>query len=414
MGQRGDNPGGVSLVKMEVLNDDIIIRILSDLDLQSQTTILSVHPRFFNLMSFVWSSQYKTVNLSLFEADFSTEQLDHFFQSICNTVKVIRLRLMTWEQYEVLTSKVYPKVHDFRFATLPSNLLTDADIPKIIKSFPNLTTFSPQGNFSGVHFSKFRQLERLTLTYCKKFVLGNLVNIMKSVQLIELNLCMSDSRSYQFIDLKLPMECVENLESIKFDLEELPWFQDRLKDMKNLKELTFYGPEERNTLKLLLKELGCSTKNLHLKILETCNATETFRTVISAGVRIDVLKIVTDDLKLQDHQHFASRHFDNINQLYFKSCFIEEKGSFNSLMFNIDNVEFLSFEQCLFYFNNYKFDVAEIIQSRNKPLQVNLHQNYFEETKLPWVWSTDGESYLFNIVEGRNYDYTYETIYMTL
>ncbi|KAM8712947.1 hypothetical protein ACLKA7_013301 [Drosophila subpalustris] len=82
-------------------------------------------------------------------------------------------------------------------------------------------------------------------------------------------------------------------------------------------------------------------------------------------------------------------------------------------MVNIVNVEFVSFEQCLFTFDNYKFAVAQITQNRKKPLHVNLHQNTFEETRLPWVWSKDGESHLFEIVGGNNYEYTYEPIHMT-
>jgi len=245
-----------------------------------------------------------------------------------------------------------------------------------------MTTFSPQGNFSGVHFTDIPLLERLTLTYCRMFLVGNLINVMTTHQLKEIKLCMSDQRFYQSIYLKLPLECVKYLESIKIDIDELLWFQDHLKEIKNLKELTICGPRQKRTLDVLFCKLGCFTEKRHFKILETCNSTNTLDTVISANVSVDALKIVTDNYLLEDMRLFANQSYDNIKQLYFKTCCIQDKRSLNSLMLNMVNVDFVSFEQCLFTFDNYKFMVSQIIQKRNKPLQVNLYQNAFEETVI--------------------------------
>lgn len=393
---------------------------------------MTLHPRFFQLMSIVWCSQYKTVKLSLYEANFSLEHLRHFFRSICNTVQVLHLRMMSLEQYNVLISFIFPKVHDFRFATVPSKLLSDSDIPKLILTFPNLKTFSPHGNFSGRYFTDFPLLERLTLTYCKYFSVENLANVMKERKLKEIKLCLFDRRTIESSHLCLPVASLENLESIKLEVDELPWFEDHLEALNRLSELTVCGSGFMGTLPLLCRKLGCLTQKHHFKILETCNTTDTLCTVIGSKLRVDALKIVTDNYLLEDMGYFSPNNFEYIKQLFFKSCCIQEKKHLNNLMHNIANVELVSFEQCVFTFDNYEFVAAKITEKRNKLLQVNLYQNACVFTvsyryltasyvlnciflqKLPWVFTVVGQHPLVQFPPGRNYEYTYEPIYMYL
>ncbi|KAH8297195.1 hypothetical protein KR044_006243 [Drosophila immigrans] len=365
---------------MDVLNNDTLIRIFGYLDFKTQQIVSTIHPRFYDLMPIVWISQYKTVNISLFEANCTVGYFEHFLESIRNTVKVIRLRMMTWEHYEVLISKIYPKVEDFRFSTIPSNLLNDEDIPKIAKSFPNLLTFSPQGHFCGAHFITFPKLERLTLTYCSRIFLSNLLIILKVCKLKEIKLCMSDRNHFQSIAFRLPLDCVQHLESIKIDIDELPWFERHLSNLQHLKELTICGPRQSSTLYFLIDRLDCFRHKRHLKILETCNATNTLGTVIRAAIHVDALKIVTDNYLLDDMGLFANQTFENIKELYFKTCCIGERRSFESLMHNIEHVQLISVEQCVFGFDNYEFEVPQIVQNRVEPLHVNLFQNTFEST----------------------------------
>ncbi|XP_051860075.1 uncharacterized protein LOC127565469 [Drosophila albomicans] len=397
---------------MDILNDDTLMRIFGYLDLKSQQIITTIHPRFYDLMPNVWILQYKTVNISLFEANFSSESFEYFLEAIRCTVKAIRLRLMTWEHYEVLISKIFPNVEDFRFSTVPSNLLTDIEIPKIAKSFPNLRTFSPQGHFCGVHFNTFPKLERLTLTYCRRFFINNLLIIMKVCQLKEIKLCMSEQHHFQSVAFRLPFDCVQHLESIKIDIDELPWFERELSKLQHLKELTICGPRQRSTLYFLIDKLDCFRHKRHLKILETCNASNTLGTVINAGLQVDALKIVTDNLLLDGFGFFTNQMFANIKELYFKTCSISEEHSFESLIHNTRHLELVSVEQCLFGFDNYKFDIPQIVQNRFQPIRINLYQNVFEPTSLPWKWSTIGDSYMLQIIEGRNYEYSFEPVYI--
>ncbi|KAH8371019.1 hypothetical protein KR093_005929 [Drosophila rubida] len=365
---------------MEILNDDILIRIFGYLDLKTQENLTTVHPRFHDLMPIVWMTQYKTVNLSLFEANCSVGFFERFLETICKIVKSIRLRMMTWEYYEVLISKSYPQVEDFRFSTIPSNLLNDDEIPKMVKSFPNLRTFSPQGKLCGAHFVTFSKLERLTLTYCSRFFLNNLTLIMKVCKLKEIKLCMSDQRHFQSISFRLPFECVEHLESIKIDIDELPWIYRHLCKLQHLKELTICGPRQRSTLYFLVDRLDCFRLKRNLKILETCNATNTLATVVCAAIQVDALRIVTDNYLLDDMGFFTSQSFVNIKELYLKTCSIAERSNFNSLMNSIEHLDLISVEQCLLGFNDYKFEVPEIVLNRFKPLRINLYQNIFEPT----------------------------------
>lgn len=360
---------------MEALTDDVIIRILSYLDIKSQQIMLDLHPRFFNLMPIVWISQYKTVKISLYEAKFSINHLRYFFQSISKTVQVMHLRMMSAVQYEVLLQFIYPKVYDFRFATVPTGLLSDSEIPKLILRFPNLKEFSPQGNFSGRYFTDFPLLERLTLTYCQHFSVENLANVMKVRKLKEIKLCLFDRKTIEESSICLAADSMVNLESIKVELDELPWFEDHLETLDCLSELTISGPGLMGILPSLCRKLGSITEKHHFKILETCNTTDTLWTVIESKLRVDALKIVTDNYLLEDLGYFTPKSFEYLKQLFFKSCCIQEMIYLNNLMHNIANIDLVSFEQCVFTFDNYQFITAKIVEKRKKLLQVNLFQN---------------------------------------
>lgn len=359
---------------MEHLNDDILIHILSYLDLKSQKTMLDVHPRFHILMSIVWRSNYKTVRLSLFDANFTVDQFRHFMRSICKSIEVLHLRMMNEEHFEVLISNTYPLVHDFRFSLDPSNM-SDLDIRKIVKVFPNIKTFSPHGNFSGLYFTDFPKLQRLTLSYCRKFRVDNLVAIMKTHLLKEIRLCLFDHKDIESSDIILPVECMKNLELIKIEFDELIWFQDHLKRLMNLKELIVRGPNQPNSLNKIIQKMDLITNPRNFNILETSNARDTLKTVILTELRVDALKIVTDNYLLNDVSFYSPIQFQNIKQIYFKNCFIEGRHIFDSLLSYILNVDLVSIEQCIFAFDNYKFDVSKITENRHKALNVNLYEN---------------------------------------
>ncbi|EDW01749.1 GH21614, partial [Drosophila grimshawi] len=360
---------------MEALNDYVVIRILSFLDLKSQQIIIGLHPRFYTLMAIVWRSQYKTVSMSLYEANFSNEALRYFFRNICNTVQVLHLKMVSLEQFEELTSNVFPKVHDFRIGTSSRQLLTDSDIPIIIKSFPSLRTFSPQGVLSGKYFADIPLLERLTLTYCKRFCVQNLQIIMKTHKLKEIKMCLFDERTIRSSNINLPPECMENLESIKIELEELAWFSANLSELKCLKEFILCGTRGMAPYPLICRKLRGLILNQHLNILETCNTTHILGTVIRANLQVDSLKIVTDNSLFHDIAQFRTEDYANIKKLYLKSSYIEKSAYLNSLMYNIGNLELVSFEQCVFGFDNYEFVASAIAEKRTKPLQVNIYQN---------------------------------------
>lgn len=360
---------------MEQLNDDILIQILSYLDLESQKIMIDVHPRFHNLMSHVWRSEYKTVKLSLFESNFTVEHFRHFTESICERVEVLHLRMMNKEHFDVLISNTYPLVHDFRFAIVSNQLLSDKDIPKIVIAFPNIKTFSPHGNFSGLYFTDFLKLERLTLSYCRKFKVNNLATIMNTHLLRELKLGLFDQKTIKSSDISLPVERMTNLESIKIEYDELIWFENHLHGLKNLKELIVRGPNLPNTLNRIVKKMDLITNPRHFNILETCNTKDTLRTAVFNKLRVDALKIVTDNFLLDDVSYFNPRQFQNIKQLYFKNCFIQGKYIFDNLMWYILDVDLVSFEQCIFAFDDYTFNAFKITENRQKVLKVNLYEN---------------------------------------
>lgn len=368
---------------MEHLNDDILIQILSYLDLESQKIMIDVHPRFHNLISHVWRSEYKTVKLSLFESNFTVEHFRHFIESICERVEVLHLRMMNKEQFDVLISHTYPLVHDFRFAVVSNQLLSDEDVPKIVIAFPNLKTFSPHGNFSGLYFANFPKLERLTLSYCRNFKVNNLATIMNTHLLKELKLGLFDQKTIESSDISLPVERMTNLESLKIEYDELIWFENHLQGLKTLKELIVHGPYQPNSLGRIVQKMDIITNPRHFKILETCNARDTLRTVVLNQLRVDALKIVTDNFLLDNVSYFNPRRFQNIKQLYFKNCFIQGRYIFDNLMWYILGVDLVSFEQCIFAFNDYVFNAFKITENRQKVLKVNLYENTYLKTVSP-------------------------------
>jgi len=54
------------------------------------------------------------------------------------------LRMEKQANFDIFTDYVFPNLKDFRFST-HSFSLSDSDLPTIIKSLPNLKTFSPHG-----------------------------------------------------------------------------------------------------------------------------------------------------------------------------------------------------------------------------------------------------------------------------
>lgn len=221
------------------LPDDVLLHILEKLDLTTQLKMTHAHIRFLTLMPQVWRSQCRNVTLSLFEMHLSDKDLRFYLGSNQKTFQVLWMKMEKRANFDILTGFVFPEVHDFRFSTA-SFYLYDSDMPRIIKAFPNMMTFSPQGKFTGEHLADFPKLEILTVTYCSNFKMGYLIPILEKCKLKGLKLGRFGDEECK--PMKLPLEGVKDLELLHCDTAEMDgWFMEHLEHLSKLRELIFSG-----------------------------------------------------------------------------------------------------------------------------------------------------------------------------
>ncbi|XP_017120248.1 uncharacterized protein LOC108141401 isoform X2 [Drosophila elegans] len=374
------------------LPDDILILILGHLDFPTQLKMTHMHLRFLEVMPHVWRSRDKSANLSLIELHLSDKDLRFFLGSTQRTLNALRLKMEKRSNFDVLTNYVFPKLDDFRFST-HSFSLNDSDLPKMIRSFPNLKTFSPHGRFTGKHLVEFQFLENLTLSYCSKFEVSNLIHILKTRNIKSLKLGVFDTSQLESIDL--PLEGIKNVELLQCDCEEMRvWFLRNLEHLTHLKQLFLCG----QIYGAFVWEVLRCAKRSNIRILDI-NFYEELDQILNLNVQIQTMKV--GRLIRVNRESRSLLNFENIKEIYFKDSVFDELG-FKQIINSLKTTEILGLSDCKFGFKEFTFLATEIAKERHKTLNIYLgenlvcHPDEFFPT-APIIWKVDGEHMYFKL-----------------
>jgi len=329
-----------------------------------------VHPRFLEVMPHVWRSCNKSSNLSLIELHLSDKDLRFFLESTQRSLKALRLRMEKQANFDIFTDYVFPNLKDFRFST-HSFSLSDSNLPKLIKSLPNLRTFSPHGKFTGKHLVDFQFLENLTLSYCSKMEVDHLIHILRARSLKTLKLAVFDINDTQSIEL--PWEGIKNLELLQgYSWELERWFLTKLDHLKHLKQIILCDHDDDGFLEKVLM----SAKRSSIKMLEINAGMPLFYVIKKLNVPCKIMKVSGYHLYLYDGC------FENITELYLKNSHFPKEAILKTIMQQIKTCEILGLECCQFGFKHFTFVALEIGLGRCTKLNVHLSENIYQSNNF--------------------------------
>lgn len=370
------------------LPDDVQMIILSYLDLKTQLKLKDFHFRFKKLMPYVWRAYNKCAYISLIEMQLSDKDLLFFLESTQQILSTLRLKMNNRSNFETLTSCSFPKLKDFRFSTHSFNL-NDADVPRMLKTFPNLTTFSPHGKFTGKHFDEFEFLENLTVSYCSKFNVTNLIQILKTRKIKSLKLGIFDID--QISNTELPWKGIRNLEQLQcFQEEMMVWFLSKLERLTHLKKLFLCGHVRYG----FLREILIAAKRSTINMIEISQNTSIFCETYGLNVAIKTLKVANFGMHAYQHLHI------NVNEFYIQNSVCVDEIKFHTLIQNLNTHEVLGIYHCTFGFKEFTFDAKKLGENRTTALNIYVELNTYlmsNEDPIPMTWKVQGEHRLFKL-----------------
>ncbi|XP_044317805.1 uncharacterized protein LOC108041063 isoform X2 [Drosophila rhopaloa] len=342
-------------------------------------------------MPHVWRSHNKSVNLSLIELHLDDEDLCFFLGSTQRTLNSLRIKMERRSNFDVLTNYVFPKLNDFRFST-NSFTLNDSDLAKMIRSFPNLKTFSPHGRFTGEGMTGFQSLENLTVSYCSNFEISSLIHILKSRNIKSLKLGLFHTIQLGYICL--PLEGIQNLEMLECDMEEMRiLFLPNFEKLTHLKQLFLCGQVYGPFVGAVLEYAKRSIKTVEINIYGELNE------ILSPNVQIEILKVAK--ILHVNRESRSLLNFDKIKEIYFKNCAIDEIG-LKQIIRSLKTTEILGLSDCKFDFKEFTFFPLEIAKGRHKTLHIFSGPNLVcnEDEYVPItniIWIVEGEHPYFKL-----------------
>lgn len=268
---------------MEILNDDCQLLIISYLDLISQFRLWvaskNFAPQIYNNLCYAWQRQpcHKLSHYMIEE--FATHgiqsELD-FIAIISPTVRDLRLRVVYLRNLERWRGLSFPLMETLHF-TLKENGTTKHDraLELIVELFPRLRSFKSAASINGQIIEKLTMLQSLDLMKSVPINVG--VSVTKFQQLEHLKLnehFLSNNPTGSIMSLpKLRSLCFRpkwpQYENILKEIVELrgqdiihiafcsEWGEllGHLKQLKNLRQLTFYDSDEANAFNSLISSL---------------------------------------------------------------------------------------------------------------------------------------------------------------
>ncbi|EDV32959.2 uncharacterized protein Dana_GF20031, isoform B [Drosophila ananassae] len=335
--------------------------------------MMRVHSRFLNIMHQFW--RFNCKNMLIVEP-ILLEDLILVLKSTCNWITNLRFRTNNQEHFAELTKYMYPNVKDLRLATRNFQL-KDSDMIKLVQSFPNIKTFSPQGHLTGAHMSDFRQLENLTLSYCSYASGSQLTHILSSLRLKSLKLDVFSNKEIRSVSL--PLEGLTNLELLHCDSSEMTsWFLDKIRFLVNLKELKISDNLHANVARELLDSLSVNrsyAKSLELTLIQSIGlALASYCTI-----RLGSVIIISQDI---GGIGFLYTEIPNTKRLYLKCCVIRSQNDFHSHIKALKTPEFICFDCCQFEFKEFTFSGKDIAQDRSTKLNLHIIGGTFNQLPI--------------------------------
>lgn len=324
--------------------------------------MMRVHSRFLNIMPQFW--RFNCKNMLIVEP-LHLKDLTFVLSSTCNWMTNLRFRTNNQNHFAELTKYVYPNVKDLRLATRFFQL-KDSDMIKLVQSFPNIKTFSPQGHLTGAHMSEFRHLENLTLSYCSYASGSQLIHILSSLRLKSLKLDIFSDKEIQSVSL--PLDSLTHLELLHCDSSELTgWFLNKIRFLVNLKELRISDNLHENLARGLLDSL--SINQSYAKSLEL-TLTQPIGLPLASYCRIRLGSVIIINQNFDGIGFY--RDIPNARRLYLKSCVIRSPDDFYLHIKALQTPEFICFDCCQFGFKEYTFSGKDITKDRRTKLNLYI------------------------------------------
>lgn len=351
---------------MHLLNNDCLIEIIKHLSLKDQISVYQVSSSLQVAVTTHWLVKFKHIRINFIEVSLTNEEFAILLRTLQGSLKVLHLRFLNKEKYQVLKELRFEHVTDFRFTLAKPYFLEDDDLKDLKKVVPNLTAFSPHGNLTGLNMDEWPLLKDLNLSFCFKLKKPHFINVLSRLKLEKLKLDIFISE-FDYEDLQDAH--VADLKYLRLNVYEFNFFLT--KPLTSLKELTLTNlPNLGQVFNLLLvywkaKDFLC---------VETANIDNILTNCIETHMNVEQLCIINDEKALPAEVIGSLYQLTELRKLRFKNCYIFVKD-FIDLLQNIPQLHELSFENCYFDEANICLQVENVCMNRKEKLRLNMFEN---------------------------------------
>lgn len=349
------------------------------LSLRDQINLMQVNADFRHIVTQYWLIKYKHFHINFFEQPLTNEEFRKFLEIMHAAIETMNLRLFSKEKFEILKLFSYEKVKNLRITNRRPLFIEDEDLKVLHKLYPNLTTFSPHGNFSGVNMDLWPNMKELNLNYCTKLDVHHFNRLMKTLKLevLKLNVFPNDK---QYEQLDLQHANVDALKYLELNTYELYYFlSEPLPSLKELIITNRYNPRQ------IFDVLLSIWKPQQIQKLECANVDNIIANCLEMNMNVAELCIINDENCLP-HNAITSLHLlEDLQRLRFKNCKFKLQD-FQLLLKNIPQIQELSLENCQFDSLRLPISIMDVVSNRKRKLRLNFYQNLWEDNSEKPVW----------------------------
>lgn len=359
------------------LSDDCLYLIFKELTLKEQLSMALACIRFENVAAYLWKTEYKDFCLDLFQMPLSETELKCFLKQICDTVKRIRIKYLDELTFDVFKEFKYKRLNDFRFSKHDFHI-DDEAILTFAEILPNLSAFSPQGQFTGKYFNKLTNLKNLTLTHCYRLNAQYLEEILKSLELESLNLDIDEENCE--ITMDKDFKCVNTLQEIKINSDGLHVLFNVMMQLNQLRSIKVNDTQNMININDLFMQIFLHKNNKIISITTQYLAFNEKRLCELPSIKVHRLIFLDTLMKQMNFKKFE-KVFTNLNELHFLQRYSYKNTQIPDLSYilsHCENLKLLNFQLSDELPWNLAEDTKNMLSNRKTPLKINVYPDYLQ------------------------------------